>query len=40
MNIYIYVNIYIYIYIYIYINFACLYMKMSDYNLFKNTFFI
>ena len=36
---YIYLDIYIYIYIYIYINFACLYMKMSNKNLYKNTFF-
>ena len=35
---YIYTYIYIYIYKYIYINFACLYMKISDYNLFKKTF--
>ena len=36
---YIYLDIYIYIYIYIYINFASLYMKMSNKNLYKNTFF-
>ena len=35
---YIYI-IYIYIYIYICINFACLYMKMSNKNLYKKTFF-
>ena len=31
--------LYIYIYIYIYINFVCLYLKMSNHNLFKKTFF-
>ena len=36
---YIYLDIYIYIYIYIYINFVSLYMKMSNKNLYKNTFF-
>ena len=29
----------IYIYIYVYINFVCLYLKMSNDNLFKKTFF-
>ena len=41
--IYIYIIYYIYItyiiYIYIYINFVCLYLKISNYNLFKKTFF-
>ena len=36
---YLYLSIYLSIYIYIYINFACFYMKMSNYNLFKKTFF-
>ena len=42
LYIYININIYIYIYniyIYIYINFVCLYLKMSNHNLFKKTFF-
>ena len=46
IDIYIYICIYIFtyiykhIYIYIYINFVSLYLKMSNQNLLKNTFYL